>query len=68
MTALSKELLLQKDFLKGEKVSTIYFGGGTPSLLTVSDCRLLMEALLKNFSIDAAAEITIEANPDDITI
>lgn len=65
--ALVKEIELQHLFLEGEEVNTIYFGGGTPSLLTVDDLRLLMETIHKYFKIDAGGEVTLEANPDDIT-
>ncbi|MEO6721130.1 MAG: radical SAM family heme chaperone HemW [Ferruginibacter sp.] len=49
------------------QVDTVYFGGGTPSLLTIDDLKLVFDALHKKFSISSDAEITIEANPDDIT-
>ena len=65
--AISSEAFLQKDFLKEEQINTIYFGGGTPSLLSLHDIDLIMSALHKNYSIDADAEITLEANPDDVT-
>jgi oxygen-independent coproporphyrinogen III oxidase len=65
--ALSKEIALEKDYLEGETVETIYLGGGTPSLLSIEDCQLLTEAIRKNFSVGTDAEITLEANPDDIT-
>lgn len=65
--AIIKETELQKDFLQGEPVATIYFGGGTPSLLSAEECRLILENIRKLFSIEANAEITLEANPDDIT-
>jgi oxygen-independent coproporphyrinogen-3 oxidase len=64
--ALLKEIKLRKDYLEGETVKTIYFGGGTPSLLKIEDLRLIIEALRLNFNIDPEAEITLEANPDDI--
>jgi oxygen-independent coproporphyrinogen III oxidase len=64
--ALKKEILLEKHFFKGQKVETIYFGGGTPSLLTLQDCHSLIELLRSEFLIDESAEITLEANPDDI--
>lgn len=57
---------LQKNFLNGEPVSTLYFGGGTPSLLSVTDCQRLLDKISKTFSISNVAEITLEANPDDI--
>jgi oxygen-independent coproporphyrinogen-3 oxidase len=51
-----------------EKIETIYFGGGTPSILTIDELQLIFDALHKKFSINKDAEITLEANPDDITI
>lgn len=50
-----------------EIISTLYFGGGTPSILDADDLKLLFEALHKRFVFAADAEITLEANPDDIT-
>jgi oxygen-independent coproporphyrinogen-3 oxidase len=67
VVALTKEILLRKDPSKNEVVNTIYFGGGTPSLLTIADCRLLLNTLHQNFRVATDAEITLEANPDDIT-
>jgi oxygen-independent coproporphyrinogen III oxidase len=67
VNALIKEIELQKDFLQGESIATIYFGGGTPSLLTLEECRLILEKIRQVFNIDDGAEITLEANPDDIT-
>ncbi|GAC1483340.1 MAG: radical SAM family heme chaperone HemW [Flavisolibacter sp.] len=64
--ALIKEIEAEKDYLKGEMVHTIYFGGGTPSLLEAADCSSIITALQKNFTISPLAEITLEANPDDI--
>jgi len=66
VAALLKEIELRKDYLQGENVNTIYFGGGTPSLLHISDIALIIEHLSKHFNIDPQAEITLEANPDDI--
>ncbi|HYK56668.1 MAG TPA: radical SAM family heme chaperone HemW [Flavisolibacter sp.] len=65
--ALSKEIALEKDYLESEAVETIYFGGGTPSLLSIGDCQLLMEAIRQHFDVATGAEVTLEANPDDIT-
>jgi len=61
-----KETELQKDYLGNEPVETIYFGGGTPSILQISDLRLQIEKIMKAFNISKNAEITLEANPDDI--
>ncbi|MBO9682884.1 MAG: radical SAM family heme chaperone HemW [Flavisolibacter sp.] len=65
--ALVKEAEKEKDYLQGEKINTIYFGGGTPSILEVSDLEFLISGLFKNYPVSADAEITLEANPDDIT-
>lgn len=65
--ALVTEIALQKDYLEGETVETIYFGGGTPSLLTISELQLLLETIRSNFFVMPTAEITLEANPDDIS-
>lgn len=65
--ALTREMNLQKPFLEGEMVETIYFGGGTPSLLSVEEVQLLLKTLYKEFKVSPDAEITLEANPDDIT-
>ncbi|MBD0296153.1 MAG: radical SAM family heme chaperone HemW [Flavisolibacter sp.] len=65
--ALAKEMVLQKNYLEGEPVHTIYFGGGTPSLLPIADCRLLMDSIRKTFPVALDAEIILEANPDDIS-
>lgn len=62
-----EELRLQKDFLGNEPVNTIYFGGGTPSLLTKQEVAVLLRAVQLHHSVDPAAEITLEANPDDLT-
>jgi oxygen-independent coproporphyrinogen-3 oxidase len=67
LEALLKEIGLQKDYLDNEPVGTIYFGGGTPSLLEENELQSIVSALRRHFNIDAAAEVTLEANPDDIT-
>ncbi len=64
--ALLKEMRLRKDYIGGEPVETIYFGGGTPSLLEAGELEAIMEGLRMHFVIDPGAEITLEANPDDI--
>jgi oxygen-independent coproporphyrinogen-3 oxidase len=67
VNAIIKEIDLQKDFLEGESIATIYFGGGTPSLLNIEDLRSLINKIRLVYSLDADVEITLEANPDDIT-
>ena len=65
--AMHKEIDMRKGYVQEEKIKTIYFGGGTPSLLEGDELKLLIENLHQNFEIDTAAEITLEANPDDLT-
>ena len=65
--ALVKEIAMRKDYLEGETVNTVYFGGGTPSILSISHIALIFEHLARHFNIDHMAEITIEANPDDLS-
>jgi oxygen-independent coproporphyrinogen III oxidase len=65
--ALAKEAEMEKEYLHGEKINTIYFGGGTPSILEIYDLRFLIFHLRKHYAIASDAEITLEANPDDIT-
>ena len=64
--SLCRELELRKSELK-ETVETIYLGGGTPSLLTAEELDLLLECVYANYTISNAPEITLEANPDDLT-
>ncbi len=61
------ELELRKDYLAGEAVDTIYFGGGTPSLLNVSDIDRMLKAARKLYIVNEKVEITLEANPDNLT-
>lgn len=65
MRAIGKEALLRKDYLT-EPVETIYWGGGTPSLLEISDIEQILQQLKAYYSISPRAEITLETNPDDI--
>ncbi|CAH2559663.1 Heme chaperone HemW [Cardinium endosymbiont of Oedothorax gibbosus] len=66
--SMLKEIALRQDYLQGIPITSIYFGGGTPSLLTLSEIERLLHQLLRFFPIVPAAEITLEANPDDITL
>ncbi|MDH3381692.1 MAG: radical SAM family heme chaperone HemW [Flavobacteriaceae bacterium] len=65
--ALVKELELRKDEFKNKLVETIYFGGGTPSLLTNDQLSLLIDSVYKNYKVSKNPEITLEANPDDLS-
>jgi len=60
------ELILQKTYLQ-DSITTIYFGGGTPSLFSKKQIDLLLNTIQKNYSIAANPEITLEANPDDLS-
>lgn len=65
--ALVKELELRKDYLSEETIDTIYLGGGTPSQLEEKDFTQLFDHIYKVYPVNPAAEITLEANPDDLT-
>jgi len=63
-----EELILRKDYLNHDLVETVYFGGGTPSLLNIYDINNLLKCVRENFNVSANCEITFETNPDDLTI
>ena len=65
--ALEREMLLRRHYIKGTRVHTIYLGGGTPSLLPAHLLHELFNEIDRLFTIEANAEVTIEANPDDVT-
>jgi oxygen-independent coproporphyrinogen III oxidase len=65
--AICHEIFLQREYLQDKNLETIYFGGGTPSLLEEADFIQIFEAIAKHFNIKPNAEITLEANPDDLT-
>ncbi|MFB9096085.1 MULTISPECIES: radical SAM family heme chaperone HemW [Flavobacterium] len=67
VSALAKEIAMRKDEFKDETVATIYFGGGTPSILDVDDLKMLIDVVYQNYKVDDNPEITVEANPDDLT-
>lgn len=67
LAAMLKELTMRKDYLAGQTIESIYFGGGTPSLLTETEISTLIDAVGKYYPISSAVEITLEANPDDLT-
>jgi oxygen-independent coproporphyrinogen-3 oxidase len=66
VNALGLEMQLQKDYLAQEPIDTIYFGGGTPSILSSQHLQNLFDSIRNNFFFETA-EITLEANPDDLT-
>lgn len=65
--AIGKEISLRKEYLSGETIETIYFGGGTPSLLSTPELNFILQTVYNTFSISTDPEITLEANPDDLT-
>ena len=67
MEAMRHELRLRPSYLAGSGVQTVYFGGGTPSLLTSAELGSLLEAIHRNYNVQLPCEVTLEANPDDIT-
>lgn len=66
VNSLKREIVSRKDYLGGEKVKTIYFGGGTPSLLPTKYIDEILKILNNNFDLVSNPEITLEANPDTI--
>ena len=64
---LGRELVLRKNELDSEEIETIYFGGGTPSLLNKEELDQIFQTVFENFKVTENAEITLEANPDDLT-
>lgn len=64
--AIHTELLLRRDEFEGFEVGTIYFGGGTPSILSAFELAELLETIARHYKLLPEAEITIEANPDDL--
>ncbi len=66
VNAIVNELITRKQYVLNETIESIYIGGGTPSLLTEQQLGQLFEALYKHFKVSPTAEITLEANPDDL--
>lgn len=66
ISAIKKEIFLRKEELQNKKLSSLYFGGGTPSILSVDELQSIIDEILKYFDFDAHIEITLEANPDDL--
>lgn len=66
--ALYTEIMLRKEEFKNDIVETIYFGGGTPSILSVDEINELIDCVYKNYNVTENPEITLEANPDDLNL
>ncbi len=67
VNALIKELQLRKRELKNQQIETIYFGGGTPSLLSTDELNAIIETVHNNYNVIDKPEVTLEANPDDLS-
>lgn len=68
LNALIKEIEFRANELNSTDVATIYFGGGTPSLLSLNDFKSIFDVIHKTFDLKVTKEITVEVNPDDVTI
>lgn len=66
LEAIHRELELQKNYLQGESIETIYFGGGTPSVLSPTEVNKIIDHISTLHTVSGNAEITLEANPDDL--
>ncbi len=67
ISCLIKEIEIRKDELQNDIIETIYFGGGTPSVLSTKEIQLLIDAVYENHTVVENPEITLEANPDDLS-
>jgi len=67
VAALLQELALQKNYLGDAEITSVYFGGGTPSLLTINELEQIFSAIRRLYRLSPTAEITLEANPDDLS-
>ena len=66
LKSIKKEIKLRQSYLNGANIKSIYFGGGTPSILNKEEIKTLIHTLYNNFKIDPEAEITLECNPEDL--
>ena len=66
--AIIKELEIRKQYLQNENIETIYFGGGTPSILNIHNINTIFSAISKNYNLEQNLEFTFEANPDDLSV
>lgn len=67
VASIVKEMDMRKTYLPGNRIETIYFGGGTPSMLDAGELDVLFNAIRKHFDVAPDAEVTLEANPDDLS-
>lgn len=66
LQAMAREIEIQRDYLAGANIQTVYFGGGTPSLLSADEINRLFDTILKFYPVKSLKECTLEANPDDL--
>jgi oxygen-independent coproporphyrinogen III oxidase len=66
LQAMLREIEMQREYLGGAAIETVYFGGGTPSLLSADDINRLFDAICKYHTVKELKEVTLEANPDDL--
>ena len=67
ISCIKKELISRKKYVKNNLIKTIYFGGGTPSILTKEDIKTTLNTIYDNYKVSKKVEITLEANPDDLS-
>jgi oxygen-independent coproporphyrinogen-3 oxidase len=67
LNALVREIEIKRNYLGSELIETIYFGGGTPSILDINEIELIISTIYNNFKVSNSPEITLEANPDDLS-
>ncbi|WP_082023183.1 radical SAM family heme chaperone HemW [Capnocytophaga cynodegmi] len=65
VSSICKELILRKEEASNSQLQTIYFGGGTPSILSFEELKTILQTIYENYNISPNAEVTLEANPDD---
>lgn len=66
LAAMKKEIFLRKNELQNKSLQSLYFGGGTPSILSADEIKSLIDEVMKHFSFEKDIEVTLEANPDDL--
>ena len=67
LRAILQELEMRRDYLDGAAIETVYFGGGTPSLLSANEINMIFDAIQKYYPLVNLKECTLEANPDDLS-
>jgi oxygen-independent coproporphyrinogen III oxidase len=67
IASISHEITLQKGYLDNEPIETVYFGGGTPSVLNKHDILMILQHIRASFDLSGLTELTLEANPEDLT-